>query len=66
MNTEAAMEAVVTSRDALNATINALNEYIRQAIDEENWLAATIGAKMVAVKASASTGGVDLSTWDGS
>lgn len=62
MHNEAAMTLLITQRSAINDAINGLDRYVEESRD---WKVSVTTSKMTAVKASASAGGVDISTWDG-
>jgi hypothetical protein len=62
MNNDEAMAALVAQRAAINAAIDGLNRYKKEGDD---WKAASKTARMTEVKSDALSGGVDISTWDG-
>ncbi len=66
MDNDEARASLVAKRDAINSALDALSEYVQQVVDEPNWTSAAVKArKMAAVKARASSGGIDLSSWTG-
>jgi hypothetical protein len=62
MNNDEAMAALVVQRVAINAAINGLNRYKEEGDD---WKAASKATRMTEIKSSALSGGVNISTWDG-
>jgi hypothetical protein len=62
MNNDEAMAALVAQRTVINAAINGLNRYKKEGDD---WTSASKATRMAEVKSDALSGGVDISTWDG-
>ena len=65
MNDEQALAALNAKIAALNAAKNGVMEH-RTQVDKGNWTSAAVTkANMDATKALATTGGVDIGSWDG-
>ena len=64
MNNDEAMAALVAKRTSINTAINEMNRYIQES-GAKRWSATVKDAQVAAIKVSATDGGVDLQTWDG-
>ena len=62
MDNDQALAILTAKRSAVNAAINGLNLYRQEA---DNWKDAVKAARMVSVKADATTVGADIAAWDG-
>ena len=62
MDNDQALAILTAKRSAVNAAINGLNLFRQEA---ENWKDAVKAARMVSVKADATTVGADIAAWDG-
>jgi lipopolysaccharide biosynthesis regulator YciM len=62
VDNDQALAILTAKRSAVNAAINGLNLY-RQ--ESDNWKDAVKAARMVSVKADATTVGADIAAWDG-
>jgi len=62
MNNDEAMVALVAKRTAINTAIDELTRYVRE---KPLWKAADESRQMATIKRFASSGGADLSAWDG-
>ena len=63
MTNDEALTLLETKRNAVNAAMNGLIQYISES---DNWKTAVATAKMTQVKEDSLIVGADLSAWDGS